>query len=348
MMRKFFLSILFALMFISCEHRELLDPDYRHYVRIYVDEEIKNVTCGFFSDNRQRPEYDRPRVMRVVLADPVTNQIVAERYLQTSGTDERGYYIDGYIAATDGTYNMMVYNFGTVYTSIRSENSYIDARATTSPVSEKYYPYFPTFQEEFDKNAIRYCPDHLFLLNEENISVKKTAGIDTLRNAEGDFFTISSAVKSYYLQVKIKGIEYITSAVSLLSGMAGTISLHNAEMNANDPVSVFFDLDYADLVRRDGDQKNSATLYATFNTFGKLPEEKNFYTLNFEFSRSDGTSQVESFDITSMFDEPLVKNQQWILLEKEIEITPSFGGSGSGGMTPGVDEWEDIWTNIQL
>ena len=86
--------------------------------------------------------------------------------------------------------------------------------------------------------------------------------------------------------------------------------------------------------------------YTTFNTFGKLPEEQNMYTLNFEFTRSDGTTQIETIDITSMFSDPIVINEQWILLEKEIDIIPPIGGGG--GMTPGVDEWGDIWSDIQL
>ena len=70
------------------------------------------------------------------------------------------------------------------------------------------------------------------------------------------------------------------------------------------------------------------------------------YTLNFEFTRSDGTTQIETLDITSMFSYPIVINEQWILLEKEIDIIPPIGGGG--GMTPGVDEWGDIWSDIQL
>ena len=122
--------------------------------------------------------------------------------------------------------------------------------------------------------------------------------------------------------------------------------LHNCKMNEEDPVDIFFDMDYTDVQRLKADETNTAVLYTTFNTFGKLPKEQNVIKLNFEFMKSDGTSQVEMIDITSMFDTPIVKNERWILLEKEIEIIPPIGGGG--GMTPGVDIWEDIWTDIQL
>ena len=335
---------------MSCEHRILEDPSNGHYVRVYIDEQIKNVTYGFYSDSRKRPEYERPRVLRVVLADPVTNKVITERYLQSYGEDERGYYIDGYIAATEGNYNLMVYNFGTPKTKLRQENDYIQVQAYTSPISDNLFQYFPTLETEIDKKTVRYCPDHLFLATCEPVKIKKNLNIDTLYTTSGDYFMAQSVVKSYYIQVRIKGFEYVTTAVSLLSGMAGTTLLHKREMDENDAVSVFFTMDYTDVGRTNATTKGgytkTAILYSTFNTFGKLPHEQSVYTMNFEFTRTDGTSQVETIDITSMFDDPLVKNEQWILIEKEIEITPTVGGGG--GLVPGVDDWGDVWSVIEL
>lgn len=329
----------------SCEHRELSDPYNGHYVRVYIDEQIKNVTYGFYDESRERPEYKRPSALRVVLSDPISNKIISERYLQSSGEDERGYYIDGYISAEAGEYNMMIYNFGTERTKVRKEYSYTEMYAYTSPIPEIYYQYFPKSRVDLEDEEIRYCPDHFFLSSTHPVRVPKSVNVDTLRTAEGDFFTARSIVLSYYIQIKIKGINYVSSAVSLLSGMAGSTLLYDSKMNSEDPVNIFFDMDYTNVQLIKNDDKKSAVLYATFNTFGKLPDEENIFSLNFEFTRTDGTSQVENIDLTSMFDDPLVKNEQWILLEKEIEIEPPIGG---GGMTPGVEDWGDIWADIQL
>ena len=47
----FFLTSFTCLAFItSCEHRELTDPTDIHYVRVYLDEQIKNVTYGFYDE----------------------------------------------------------------------------------------------------------------------------------------------------------------------------------------------------------------------------------------------------------------------------------------------------------
>ena len=52
-------------------------------------------------------------------------------------------------------------------------------------------------------------------------------------------------------------------------------------------------------------------------------------------------------DITDEFYTELAKEKQWILLDHEIVITPPEE-EVSGGMTPGVDEWEDIETEVQI
>ena len=338
--------LMLACMFASCEHRPLEDPYNAHYVRVYVDEHIKNVTYGFYDETREKPQYYRPRVMRAVLADAETGEVVSERFLQSSGEDERGYYLDGYIAAEAGNYNLMIYNFGTERTIISNEYKYKEMQATTLPIPKSYYQYFPTMQEEIEEKTLRYCPDHLFLSSCHNVKVKQNLGVDTLYNDDGDFFTAQSVVKSYYLQIKILGFEYVSTAVSLISGMAGSVTLSSNQMNENDPVNVFFDMNYTEVARTKDGESKTAILYTTFNTFGKLPNEQNVYTMNFEFTRTDGTSQLETIDITSMFDEPLVKNEQWIIIPKIIEITPTVGGGG--GLQPGVDEWGDEWSDIQL
>ncbi|MBQ8423819.1 MAG: DUF5119 domain-containing protein [Coprobacter sp.] len=330
---------------LSCEHRPLLDPYNVHYIRVYIDEQIKNVTYGFYDESRNRPTYERPRILRIVLTEPVTGNIVTERYLQSTGEDERGYYIDGYIAAKEGEYNLMVYNFDTEKTFVRNDRQFYDMTAYTSSVSNGYYQYFPTVSSQLAEPEIRYIPDHFFLVSCQPIEIQKNVAIDTLRTNEGDFFTAAPLTLSYYLQIRIKGLEYVSSAVSLLSGMAGSATLYDRRMVADDAVSLFFTMEYTDVKRSRDADCSSAVLYTTFNTFGKLPDEPTIYTLNLEFMRTDGTTQVETIDITSMFDTPLVRDERWILLEHEIEIAPPLDG---GGMTPDVEEWSDVWSDIQI
>ena len=332
----------------ACEHRELSDPSIGHYLRIYLDEDIKNVTCGFYDENLKHPEYKRPEVMRVVLADPASGRVVNERFFQHSGEDERGYYIDGHIGAAEGTYNLLVYNFGSAVTQISDEQDYYHMQAYTHPVSEYYLQYLPASRLDLNEKSIVYDPEHLFHEVGEPIAFPKASKVDTLKTASGDWFKAHSVVKSYYLQLRIKGIEWVTSAASLLSGMAKSTVLHKHDgMVAENPVNLFFTLNYTGKQTvRDG-TGSTAILYATFSTFGKVPDVESNLTLNFEFMRKDGTSQVVKLDITDEFYTELAKEKQWILLDHEIVITPPEE-EVSGGMTPGVDEWEDIETEVQI
>lgn len=343
------LWVCLMLLFTACEHRELSDPNTGHYLRIYLDENIKNVTCGFYDESLKHPEYKRPHVMRVVLADPASGRVVSERFFQSQGEDERGYYIDGHIGAEAGTYNLLVYNFGSAVTHIRNEQSYFDMQAYTNPVSEHYLQYLPASRQEVKDEEIVYEPEHLFHAVGEPIVIPETHGIDTLKTASGEWFTAHSVVKSYYLQVRIKGVEWVTSAASMLSGMAGSTWLHGHEkMVETDPVNLFFTLDYTGKqAARDG-TGSTAVLYATFSTFGKLPDLPSTLTLNFEFRKKDGNSQVEKIDLTPEFGKPLALNEQWILLDHEIVITPPEGAESGGGMTPGVEEWENVEAEIPM
>ncbi|MBR5540786.1 MAG: DUF5119 domain-containing protein [Bacteroides sp.] len=332
----------------SCEHRELSDPNTGHYVRIYLDEEIKNVTYGFYDESLEKPEYKRPHVMRVLLTDPESGSVVSERYLQNQGEDERGYYIDGYIGAEAGTYNLLAYDFGSAVTLIRNEQDYYRMQAYTNPINDYYLQYLPSSRHEMDEKSIVYQPEHLFHVASPLV-IPKTNKIDTLKTATGDFFTAHSVVKSYFFQIRIKGVEWVKSAVSTISGMAGATYLHGCDQLVTPhPVNLFFTLNYTNKKSARDGSGSTALLYATFNTFGKLPEEESVLTLNFEFVKPDGSSQVETLNLTWMFDTPIVRDQQHLLVDHEIVITPPENAVASGGMTPGVEGWQDVEGDVEI
>ncbi|MBR7114655.1 MAG: DUF5119 domain-containing protein [Alistipes sp.] len=341
------LAAICALLNPSCEHRPLSDPNNAHYIRIYLDEQIKNVTCDFYDPALEHPEYTRPKVLRVAVFDPATDKLVAERFLQNQGSDERGHYFDGYIGIPAGEYNLITYSFGSAVTMVRNEDSFYQMEAYTNPISDHYLQYIPSSRNEVDQSNILNAPEHLFHSVAQPVVIDDSPELDTLLTAEGDYFTAHSMVKSYYLQVKVQGFEWIRTAVSMLGGMAESSLLHGHDkIESSNPAQVFFAMKYANK-ERTRDNSTSATLYATFNTFGKLPDVPSIYTLNLEFVRSDGTSQVEQIDITPMFDTPMVRDNRWIIIDKEIVITPPEGGA-SGGMSPGVESWENVEGGIQI
>ena len=323
----------------SCEHRILTDPTNVHYVRVYLDEEIKNVTCGFYNEDYEHPEFTRPLTMLACLADSQTGEIMSEGILKNQGSDERGYYIDGYVGAPSGEYNLVVYQLGSPHTLIKHTENYFSMHAYTSTVSERVLGYLAQTSKVLDSERIMQEPEHIMATSCTDIRINHSEKVDTLRTAEGDFFTARSIAKSYYIQLTVTGVQWIKSASAVLSGLSGSSLLCEEEgMIESDPVNLYFNMQYNGSKKRSSGDTSAEVLHATFTTFGKIPDLTSELTLNFEFTKSDGSSQIESIDITEVFKTPMAIENQWLLLDKEITITKPIG---SGGMDPGVDGWKD-------
>lgn len=353
-------ALLVLLVATSCEHRPLVDPETgtAKYVRIYIDEHIKNVTEGFYADDIERPEFVEPGVMRVALCDPNTGRVVSERYLQHYDRDERGYYLDGYIAAPAGEYKLLVYNFGTETTQIKNESNCFGAEGYTNHISMQYYSKLPrmfgTSRPNYDQMNLLYEPDHLWTVADDKVVIREYNGADTLRNSDGDFYTASTIVESYYIQVKVNGAQWMSGSSTLLTGVAGSKKLFANEMVTTPPAILYFEMkerqrktvlvpkkDEEGNVMNNGEteETQSAYLYATFNTWGKLPDTESLFKITFSFVTVGGGNQTETIDITDYFKTEDAINHRWIIIEKEIDIKePECGG---GGFTPGVDDWDD-------
>lgn len=329
----------------GCVHRPLEDRYFKEnlFVRVYFDENIRNVNFGFYDESKKKPEYSSPQALRVVLCDETTDKVVGERYLYDSGRDERGYYIQGALNVPDGKYNMLAYNFDTQETKIRNDNSYSEMTAYTLALSESEASRIFSSRAS-DDEAICRQPDHLFVTRIEGVEIKteeKSEQTDTLKTKEGAYPTAESIVKTYYMQFNVKGVEYVRSAVALISGMAGSKNMHKDEMVKEDVASIYFSLNNGKEKNRSTNEE-SAVAYATFNTFGKLPHTEGYIEISFEFNTIYNTVQTETFRVTDMFETDEVKEKQWIIIDKVIEIIPPEGMESGGGMTPGVNDWLEI------
>lgn len=347
------------LMAVACEKRPLVDLCNTHYVRVYVDEQIPNVTKGFYNEDYVRPLYDSPDVLRIVLADPETGDVRAERFLRNRGEDERGVFYDGYIIADPGTYTMMAYNFDTESTIIRESNNHLNAKAYTNEIASHLRTKIASRAKRQGKSGqasiperIVYDPDHLFASNCGKVYVPYIENIDTLTTMEGEFFKASSIVKSYYLQIKVKGMEYATSSVGLMTGLSGSAWVNGAGMDEGDPVTVYFEMQpgespAAGMVKSDDGE--SMTVYTTFSTFGKIPDAVNKLEITFDFMTVYGESHSETLDVTHVFATKEAVENQWLLLDHTIEIPdPPPASGGGGGFSPGVDEWGDVNADITI
>lgn len=340
----------------SCEHRPLELPSYydNMFVKVYFDEHIRNVSYGFYDESKKKPEYNSPQMMRVVFYDEDNGKLVTERYLHDYGKDEQGHYIQGYMSIPDGRYNIMAYNYDIQDTKVKKDNIYTESTAYTRPLSENEANRLFSSRGDAGNEPLCTQPEHLFVARVEGIEVFTPdfwENPDTLKTAEGTTPVAETIVKTYYLQFNVKGVEHVRSAVALISGMAGSKKMQADEMVTDNAVSIYFGLN-------NGKEKSGqaarqvpddvAVAYASFNTFGKLPDTEGYIDITFEFKTLYNTVQTESFRVTDMFETEQVKEKQWIIIDKVIEIVPPEGAETSGGMSPAVRDWEQIEGSITI
>lgn len=334
----------------GCEHRPLEMREYEEniFVRVYYDENIRNVSFGFYDESKKKPEYSSPKMMRVAFFDNVSDKLVSERYLYDCGRDERGYYIQGKMNLPNGKYNMLAYNFDTNEIETRNNDSYYAMSAYTNALSESEANRFFSSRGDDATNICRQ-PDHLFVAKVEGVEIDKPIyyeAPDTIKNNTGTYPVAETIVKTYYLQFNIKGVEHVRSAVALISGMAGSKNMHSNEMVKDDVASIYFNLNNGKDKARTSD--DIAVAYASFNTFGKLPNTEGYLDITFEFKTIYNTVQTETFRITDIFETEMAKENQWIIIDKVVEIIPPEDAETSGGLSPGVNDWEQIEGSITI
>lgn len=352
-MRKF-AHIAFVLLAASaCEFRPLQDPGNVSYVRVYLDESnLLNVKEGFYNEAFQHPEYKRPEILRVGLFDTNTGALSAERYLRSQGDDERGHYYDGYIVVNPGQYHFAAYNFGTESTVMAGEYDWNALRATTNPVSPELVTRYKSAiratdgskaAEEvrsLDNEVIRYDADVLFASRSQGLTVSPHSGLDTLRSQTGEpWFTASSVVEDYYIQIGIIGSEYVSSTIAILGGMASEVPLSTLDARHSEPTALYYEMHSG--------VNDHPCIYSTFGTFGRHEGCTNNLLLSFEFTTTYGQAYEVTLDITDEFLKENAILHRWLILDQVITIPePPHGEEGSGGLAPRVDDWGDVYSDI--
>lgn len=346
-----FAAALCLLLAGGCEFRPLLDPTNVSYVRVYVDETILNVTTGYYNERFYHPSYTRPAILRVGLFDTETGNLVAERYLRNQGDDELGHYYDGTIVIGAGTYDLIAYNFGTESTIVGNEYNCFGMTAFTNEISPaikaKLKSRTKTGEDEGDATvtkadeSIRYDADHLFVANAVGVTVREHDKVDTLRSTTGEpYFYAESLVKSYYIQVGIKGIQYVASSASLLTGMSRQAHPLDRDFVSGGEATLYFEMMNGTYPDRGDDY---ACIYTTFGTFGRLPDADNQMLVSFEFQTTYGTTYQETFPLADEFMHEDAIVHQWIIIDKVIEIPdPPPDYQGQGGLKPSVDKWGEV------
>ena len=362
-MRRACHIVLLALLLTGCQLRPLTDPSNVSYVRVYVhDTGIKNLTTGVFNSDFVRPDYQKPEVLRVALYDSYTGNLAAERYLRNQGDDALGHYYDGYIVAAPGKYSLRAYNFGTESTIVGNEYNWYEAYAYTNQVSPSLTTKFKGATRVTDGSKageatrspdepIRWDPDPFFVANATDIVVPVHQSLDTLKTVDNKaYFDAGNVVKEYFLQVGVSGVEYVSSTVALLTGMASSMRLYDGDISAAEPATLYLEMksgSYPDGVYKGLNDYHC--IYCTFGTFGRLDSKQNLLQLSFEFATIYGVNYEVSLDVEPEFLKEDATDRQWLLIDKIISIPePPEQPASGGGLLPSVYDWDDINSEIVI
>ena len=306
-----------ALLLTSCEYKDLCydhdhDPDYTAMLML----ELKlDLDVDLDVSIEAHTKIVAPEYMKVCFYDPKSGALRYTEFVKGSS---------GPLHTPPGTYNMVIYSFGTEWTQIRGENDINDLEAFTSDITGTKGAALSGFTRSGEYEApgpIIYTPDHLLVANEQ-VTIPVLSKENAIVTIKAHAATI---VETYGFKVtNIDGVEYIASVEAFVTNQARGNFLGKGERNAN-PASLYFPVEV---------NRTEKCLETTFNTFGKLPGESRSY-LHILITGTDGTEVRVSTDITDQFEE----TGHEIIIDDQIVI-PKPKGEG-GGIAPTVDPWEE-------
>lgn len=320
------------LLFVSCHRRPLEDPANNTTLRIAVNiKAIMNVTCDIYNEKIPVPTIE-PEMMRVLFYDPTSKEIASEAYISDITYDDEGIRcLQGDISVRPGTYQMLIYNFDTESTLVRDDRTFETIEAYTNKVASSIRQSF--LGRAGEEDAIVYEPDHLVVAGNEREVIPYHEGVHVIKT------DATSIVETYYLQIKVDGLQYVSSARAVLMGMVGSNRFGRNERVTSTPVSLYFTL-------QKSDDKGVDVLATVFNTFGRIEDITNCLSVTFDIRTTDGRTVKRDFDITSLFSSEACLKHHWLLLEETVKIDPP--ASSGGGFDPSVDDWEDEHHDIKL
>lgn len=266
-----------------------------------------------------------PTYMKANFYDINDGHLVKTEYVGTYG---------GPISVPPGTYDMVVYAFGTEWTQIRGENHKNTLEAFTSDITSLKASTLAAARRggEADPDLddpIIYTPDHL-LVARERVTIPEATGVNQVVTITASASTI---IETYFFDLtNVEGIEYIQSVDAFVTNQASSNFFGRGEVNQkactiNFPVKVV---------------SGEGVLRTTFNTFGKLPGESHSY-LHVVLTGTGGEVITVSTDITDQF----LKDDHEIIIDIPVDIPPPPAGEG-GGIAPTVDPWDEINQDVPI
>lgn len=354
-MRTLLLATLMILSAAGCHRRPLEDPSSAVRIRIKVNvKTVTNVNANIrtsvsvygSTESLWAPKVKQldPGTMRVLVYDPYTEKkLQPETFISEAGYDEEGNKVfNGSLPISHGDYNFLVYNFDTPTTQVAHLENEESILAFTDEIPESLKTKYTKTKDSSkaddqpitDDISIRYEPEHLLVANEKNVRISPH---DTLVVVRTEAFTV---VDTYYLQVRIVGRQFASSATAVISGLSPSNRIGLNERTVDPSAAVIFDMVQGRDEALAGENKD--VLCAVFNTFGKIPEVTSDLLVTFNITDTAGNLLQYPVNLDKVFDSELCHLYHWLIIDDYIIEVPDPGTKptpGGGGFQPQVDDW---------
>lgn len=295
-----------------------------------------------------------PQMMRVLVYDPDSDKLIAQSFITNSGIDEDGNKVfNGNLGITHGNYNFLVYNFDTPTTQVVSENRESSIIAYTDEISPALRAKFlgtkgdqELVDDLYSDISIHYEPEHLLVANERNVRISPHDSLVIVHTEA------STVVDTYYLQVRVNGLQFASSATAVISGLSPSNRIGLNERTVDPSAAVVFEMQKGYDNSLPGD--NQDVLCAVFNTFGKIENVESDLFVTFNVYDTAGKLRQYTANLDSVFDSEEARLYHWLIVNEDclvIDIPdpdPVPPTGGGGGFQPQVDDWQEETGEISI
>lgn len=312
----------------GCEFRPLEDPNRGVDIRVNVNvKTVANVTTHIYNEKIPVPDI-YPDAMHVLFYEEGGDKMVSESFITKREMGADGSCtMSGFANILPGTYRMVIYSLGDNNTEVGDYKSWSRINARALEVNGDIMNRYKTLATINSRTSpiVTHTPDHVVVARNAEEKIPYYSDSYTI-HAEA-----TTVVETYYLQIKVDGLPYVSTARAYLSGMASGNLLAKNELIADPESILYFELEKSE-------DQGEPVLCAVFNTFGRLEDSVNSLSITLDVATVDGRSESYTYDITDLFHSELCQKYHWLLLEERMQVQKPSGG---GGFTPGVTDWEE-------
>ena len=335
--------------FSACHRRPLEEPSGAVRIAIKVDvKTVTNVNANIRSSvilygsntslwDEKLSQLD-PELMRVLVYDPETDKLLTQSFISSTEIDAEGNKVFmGSLGISHGNYNFLVYNFDTPTTQVNQENSEQSIIAFTDEVSPAMKArYLGTKADDDEDINIHYEPEHLLVANEKDVRISPHDTLVVVRTEA------STVVDTYYLQVRVKGMQFASSASAVISGLSPSNHIGYNIRTVDPSAAVVFDMQKGQDLSLDGDNKD--VLCAVFNTFGKIDQVSSDLYVTFNVFDTAGNLRQYTANLDDVFKTEEAILYHWLIVDESCLVI-DIPDPGVNPPTPGKKKKEQWYCN---